>query len=263
MRRGGRAGFVPETRMIDSRKAERLNLLLRAYGGGKTGAGQATRYSGIALKRREAFAFRFPNIKPETGLNIFRQLEPKELQHSRVLRDLLDPRGKHGCGDAFLRLFFQKALGDTEFPVADGDRWTVSAEAERFDVRIQNRNSSKIIIIENKSNEAGDQPNQLYRYWFSGIYQRQYRLQKAGIKVYAKILYASPDRGKQPDAQTKTRPESWDSALPKSVPEGTVKVVYFQREIADWLEACREHVSAQADTNMSFYLKQYTDFWRL
>jgi hypothetical protein len=249
--------------MIDSRKTERLNLLLKAYGGGKTGTGRATRYSGIALKRREAFAFRFPNIKPETGLNIFRQLKPKELRHSRVLRDLLDPRGKHGCGDAFLRLFFQKALGDTEFPVADGDRWTVSAEAKRFDVRIQNRNSSKIIIIENKSNWAVDQPNQLYRYWYKGIYQRQCRLQKAVKEVYAKILYASPDYEKQPDTQTKTRPESWDSALPPSVPEGVVKVVYFRREIADWLEACREHVSAQADTDMSFYLKQYIDFWRL
>jgi hypothetical protein len=232
----------------------------------KTDVGQAVRYSGIILKRREPFAFRFPKIKPETGLNIFAQLRPSEPQHSRILRDLLDPRGKHGCGDTFLRLFFEKVLGKTEFSIADGDRWTVSAEAERFDVRIQNQNSTKIIIIENKSNGADDQPNQLYRYWYFGIHQRQYRFQKVDKETYAKILYASPDYGKEPSPQTKMRPAKWDSELPPSVPEGTVKVVRFRREIADWLEACREQISAQSDISqpdMSFYLKQYVDYWRL
>ena len=43
-------------------------------------------------------------------------IERYELKHSALIANLLDPKGSHGCGDAFLRAFFEIALKGTAYP---------------------------------------------------------------------------------------------------------------------------------------------------
>jgi hypothetical protein len=211
----------------------------------------------------------FPKIAVKVTLNVFQQLSPSETQHSRILRDLLDPHNPaNEYGAVFLKLFFELVLDDPEFIPDANDRWEVTAEQERFDVRIRNQDNSKIIILENKSNGAGDQPNQLYRYWYWGIHREQ----KGLSKKYAKILYISPADYKQPSLQTLSRFErpGWLSAeefdaLPLAVDKALIKTVFFKPDITNWLEACLNTVKEVADkeaTDMSFYLKHYYDYWR-
>ena len=43
-------------------------------------------------------------------------IERYELKHSALIANLLDPKGSHGCGDAFLRAFFEIALKERAYP---------------------------------------------------------------------------------------------------------------------------------------------------
>lgn len=88
--------------------------------------------------------------------------------HSKFLAELLNPKGSHGQGDVFLKLFVE------EFSIKDFDIETAKVFVEkhigkttethggRIDILIENKDNSKI-VIENKI-YALDQPNQLLRY---------------------------------------------------------------------------------------------------
>jgi hypothetical protein len=216
------------------------------------------RISFLCLKRHKV-TIHFPKISVENDLNIFQQLSPKEPQHSKILGSLLNP--KFDYGDVFLKLFFEVVLNDPEFITESTDKWIITTEKERYDIRIRNQINSKIIIIENKSNNAEDQGNQLYRYWLNGIYLPQYRISNTpNIPTYKRILYLSPDESKKPSEQTKSRPGDFDGTSPDSVPLGIIKIVYFHKEIINWLDACMKAVEEKSD--IYFYLKQYKDYWR-
>ena len=197
----------------------------------------------------------FPPSKRPTGINIFSQLSPSETQHSMVLCELLNPRGKHNEGSKFLKLFFDYVIED--IPFDDKKTWIVTAEKERYDVWIRNLDDSTIIIIENKSNLAVDQPNQLYRYWYWGINKRQESIQESIKEKRGKILYLTPDSNKLPDDQTKSPP----TGEYPSMPGGMIKTVFFHQNIDKWLEECIKSVEDKPD--ICYYLKQYKDFWRL
>ena len=87
-----------------------------------------------------------PKIKNKNALNIFNKLKPSETQHSIILGGLLNPRGEHGQGDTFLQIF----LLLFSIPLENNDSWFVTVEKERFDIKISNKQKTKIIIIENK-----------------------------------------------------------------------------------------------------------------
>jgi hypothetical protein len=213
------------------------------------------KYTGIVLKKRNINII-FPRIEGPVGINIFNQLYPYETHHSKILGELLSPRGKHKKGNLFLKLFFKNILQD--IPFNDNETWVVTTEQERYDIRIRNVDNSIIIILENKSNKAGDQPNQLYRYWYNGIYRIQSKLKITRAK-YSKILYISPSYNKQPDGQTKQPAEE----LPDNktvIPKNVIKTIYFHDEIDEWLEDCLNTVECKSD--IFYYLKQYREFWR-
>jgi hypothetical protein len=190
-------------------------------------------------------------------------MPPIEPQHSKIIGKLLDPKERHGYGDLFLAKFFEIVLDDPSFSPENNDRWRITIEKEgRYDIRIRNQNGSKIVIIENKSNGAEDQKNQLYRYWYEGIYSPQYKF-GTDIKTYCKILYLSPNYDKKPDEQTVLRHNN-DNTLPDRVDSNIIKVVYFKDEIVKWLDACMVHAQAvDKNLDMYYYLKQYNDYWRI
>lgn len=98
-------------------------------------------------------------------------IERYELKHSALIANLLDPKGSHGCGDAFLRAFFEIALKERAYPFEDctlPDSYTeyytgpiVGDTGGRIDILV--KSSRYGLIIENKI-YAGDQDKQLTRY---------------------------------------------------------------------------------------------------
>lgn len=105
--------------------------------------------------------------------NLFRilSIERYELKHSALIANLLDPKGSHGCGDAFLRAFFEIALKERAYPFEDctlphsyTEYYTgpiVGDTGGRIDILV--KSSRYGLIIENKI-YAGDQDKQLTRY---------------------------------------------------------------------------------------------------
>ena len=99
------------------------------------------------------------------------RIEGSELKHSALIANLLDPEGSHGCGDAFLRAFFEIALKDLAYPFEDctlphsyTEYYTGPIAGDtggRIDILV--KSSHYGLIIENKI-YAGDQDKQLTRY---------------------------------------------------------------------------------------------------
>ena len=106
-------------------------------------------------------------------------IERYELKHSALIANLLDPKGSHGCGDAFLRAFFEIALKGTAYPFESSTPLDSRTEyytgpiagdtGGRIDILVKNesshygQSSHYGLIIENKI-YAGDQDKQLIRY---------------------------------------------------------------------------------------------------
>lgn len=98
-------------------------------------------------------------------------IERYELKHSALIANLLDPKGSHGCGDAFLRAFFEIALKGTAYPFESSTPPNSYTEhyigpiagdtGGRIDILV--KSSHYGLIIENKI-YAGDQNKQLTRY---------------------------------------------------------------------------------------------------
>ena len=97
-------------------------------------------------------------------------IERYELKHSALIANLLDPEGSHGCGDAFLRAFFEIALKGTAYPFESSspdsctEHYTGPIAGDtggRIDILV--KSSHYGLIIENKI-YAGDQDKQLIRY---------------------------------------------------------------------------------------------------
>lgn len=98
-------------------------------------------------------------------------IERYELKHSALIANLLDPKGSHGCGDAFLRAFFEIALKERAYPFedctlpdSDTEYYTGPIAGDtggRIDILV--KSSRYGLIIENKI-YAGDQDKQLIRY---------------------------------------------------------------------------------------------------
>ena len=98
-------------------------------------------------------------------------IERYELKHSALIANLLDPEGSHGCGDAFLRAFFEIAMKGTAYPFENStpldsrtEHYTGPIAGDtggRIDILV--KSSHYRLLIENKI-YAGDQDKQLIRY---------------------------------------------------------------------------------------------------
>ena len=94
----------------------------------------------------------------------------KEICHSSILADLLNPFGQHGLGRSFLDAFlekikcesFQDVTIQTEMPVLR--ILTDGSGPRRIDICIINNYNNDVVIIENKLNNAKEQYRQLEDY---------------------------------------------------------------------------------------------------
>lgn len=154
-------------------------------------------------------------------------IERYELKHSALIANLFDPEGSHGCGDAFLRAFFEIALKertylfeDCTLPHSYTEYYTgpiAGNTGGRIDILV--KSSHYGLIIENKI-YAGDQDKQLTRY---DNYGRETFGADGYLLVYL-TLYGC-------DA-------SKESTATKSAEEVGYLRLSYAEDILRWLEQC-------------------------
>lgn len=197
------------------------------------------------LNQSEVIVKKYRQIADISGenFNIFSilGLQSRETRlHSKLINELLNPKGKHGRKDLFLRLFidvlnekisgnlesedngvtclqitdFKTEKASTDIEVYAGKINDEGTEGGRIDILI-NDNQGYGIIIENKI-WASDQPNQLLRYHNYG---------NSNFKFH--IVYLTID-GKIPSNYS-TGGEKFDYLC-----------ISYKEDIIKWLELCRK-----------------------
>ena len=155
--------------------------------------------------------------------------------HSKILAFLLSSNSMHGQGNLFLNLFLKRIGIESHIE----DEWIVTAEKGRVDVLLKRYHPRSVVIIENKSNWAGDQPNQLYRYWYQNIHcvdedcKNDYYLRHPEYK----IVYLIPDEGKTLSDDSLSKPSDYPIDLPDILPIAPINMD-FKHDIVDWLAEC-------------------------
>lgn len=195
-------------------------------------------------------------------LNIFKMLGLGETMHSYILANFLNPNAAHGQKHLFLNLFLDllniKRAGNHE-------NWIVTAEKGRIDILLKRNQPHSVVVIENKSNYAIDQENQLYRYWHSEIYNtiRHRHLPSDYIlnppDQYYQLIYLSPSHWKIPRNNSLKKPINWANNLPEEVPL-TTKHLLFGKFIVEWLTLSLEQIPNQ-NQRLQEHIKQYIELW--
>ncbi|MCT4698218.1 PD-(D/E)XK nuclease family protein [Tenacibaculum haliotis] len=204
------------------------------------------------------------NKKDGHNFNIFTLLKKefdfkiKETMHSKLIKFLINPKETHGLDNIFL-LEFLENIG-IESPQKGS--WQITAEKGNIDILIKRKNPESIIIIENKSNWATDQKNQLYRYWYKAIYLKTKQIEKKYYEDNKKkyqIIYLAPNEHKQYEQQSISKPKEDPSNIYKSLPKKIpmkVKNITFDSDIQKWLEKCKNK-TPETNHRIREYISQY------
>jgi hypothetical protein len=212
--------------------------------------------------RRNKESFTVFNKNDSRSFNMLKMFKISENQHSYLLAHLLDPNATHGQNHLFLNAFLDKIGILRE---RDDENWIVSAEKGRIDILLKRMNPHAVVVIENKSNYAPDQQNQLYRYWYQQVYtpiiERHLpnEFKFAPPESFYQIIYLSPHDTKTPATDTLNRPENWESHLPEIVPM-KIKNIFYSEFICNWLEECLPQLPVN-NSRLKEYVKQYIEYW--
>lgn len=200
-----------------------------------------------------------------TAFNPFARIKIGETSHSRLLGDLLNPRGSHGQGALFLNVLLDK-IGS---PIPEPDGWNLTVETGRVDILLWRHHPVKsAIIIENKSNDACDQPNQIYRYWHREMYlwdhelwntEDQERIRERNQRFH--IVYLPTDGGRSPAEHSMTRPADWtDDDNPHLEVPLKCRPLALPDLTGDWLHKALPRIPA-TNSRLRDFLTQYHELW--
>jgi len=190
--------------------------------------------------------------------NVFQFFSIGETMHSYLLSRLLNPYLEHGQGLLFLKLFLKKIV-----EVNESDHWIITVEKGRVDVLLKRIDPPSVIIIENKSNNAGDQENQLYRYWYKEIYEpnchRNDVIEYTSKNPNYRIIYLVPNDWKTPSENSLIKPkgEGYGKSAPEKIPM-TPLLWNYKKEIVCWLSTSLLEIPKR-NYRLKEYVKQYID----
>lgn len=183
-----------------------------------------------------------------------------ETKHSRFLAFLLNPNAEHGKGKLFLNEF----LKHLEINCDEDDIWEVSAEKNNIDILLKRTYPRKsTIIIENKSNWADDQDNQLYRYWYNEMYDsnKDYDNAETFLEKDDRIIYLAPNEYKLYETASLSKPDDYDCKI-SSLNPSYITNLYFSTDINRWLQKCLEQLDNSTGIRMKFFIEDYLQFWQ-
>lgn len=154
----------------------------------------------------------------------------QETMHSKFIANLLDPKGKHGQKDHFLKLFIKHSQLD--FNIENIKiRTEMSAKTRRMDITIAN--SKSIIIIENKI-WAKDQNSQLEDYY--NYCEVRY--------INVDLVYLTP-YGTTPS----------DCSLGETLRTKDIKLnlISYEKVIIPWIEECIMESNGRLKVSLEMY----------
>lgn len=174
---------------------------------------------------------RYSKISNITGenFNIFRilKLEHSEKNHTALIAELLNPKGKHGQGHTFLDLFIKLSCFKGKLITASsckvetekhiGFKSKDRLDGGRIDILITDATNNHSIIIENKIH-ASDVDSQLISYY--------------NHSTESDLIYLTLD-GTDPDT----------SSSHHLVKDTHFKCLSYKKDIIKWLELCRNEVA--------------------
>ncbi|MDO4950483.1 MAG: PD-(D/E)XK nuclease family protein [Bacteroidales bacterium] len=179
--------------------------------------------------------------------------------HSKILHFFLSNDPMHGQGNLFLHLFM-KRIG---ININKNEEWIATAEKGRVDVLLKRYNPHSVIIIENKSNWAGDQPNQLYRYWFENIHHSEEDCFPEYYNTHPeyKIVYLVPNKEKILNDNSMERPLDYPENLPPQLPIKPLNLS-FEKDLSDWLQDCMDSLPKE-NTPLINLIYQYKEYCKI
>lgn len=178
----------------------------------------------------------YKRLEDEKGesYNLFKVIDMTSNEtsvHSAFLADLLNPKGLHHMGDAFLRLFTDEFLNgmsfSTETAVVEREKHigpVTATTGGRLDIIVTDADR-KAIIIENKI-YASDQENQLIRY---------HNYAEKNTSEH-KLFYLSLDGTVHDEDKTAKHDNK------ELIEEEHYFTISYESDILKWLEQCREKV---------------------
>jgi hypothetical protein len=193
--------------------------------------------------------------------NLFDRFKITEPVHSALVADLLNPSSSHGQGNLFLYSFLHKlGIGTPEIGT-----WHITAEKDRIDILLRRNHPHSVVVIENKSNYADDQKNQMYRYWDRCIHKP---LTKGDADPdYTKISYAhyrliylTPKGIKKMEYHSALRPDKGCKNVYEQVPM-RIDNHSFDKLVVNWLEDCLIIIKPE-NTRLREYITQYIEYWQ-
>lgn len=186
--------------------------------------------------------------------NPLAQISIKEIDHSAILGNLLNPEGNHGQGRLFLNAFLQSL----KVPNPELGDWVVTVEVGRIDILLRRKEPEAVVIIENKLKGAQDGKHQLYRYWYREIFPlRSFSNSSdpANDKSF-RIIYLTPDDHHLPSAQTSKAPNGFKDEM------RTNREVMTIRSLLDkWLPRVRPEIDA-GNYRLNTFLDFYEEIWK-
>ena len=190
-----------------------------------------------------------------------------ELQLSRIIADLLNPKARHGQRTLFLRAFLDAVgpHGDRSWPDVDGNQVSIKVKTEhsiraakRIDISVQivgADGETYCLAIENKP-YAGDLKNQVQTYleWLNWKYPERFLL-----------LYISPN-GERPSEESipSKKLVEWKdrfAIMPycggQEEQVDNFKAFRIPHSIADWLGECRKKCEVD---RLRWFLRDFETF---
>ncbi len=180
---------------------------------------------------------------------MYDQTYSKEILHSKIISDFLNPLSNHNCGNFFILSFLEK-IGVQKNIIEPSFTYEVFTE-----YRIENRRKIDIlivwneyaVIVENKLHNAKDQVNQLNDYF--SIHRKDELTDKTNSYYVQKVVYV-------PGNKLKKAPVSeLERELAKKL------VHFYPSDIISWLskspennevkEACKHYISLLNYINIS------------
>lgn len=179
------------------------------------------------------------NLLKTKDYNIFSvlKIQSKEVLICRMIADLLNPRGQHGAGAEYLKIFLRDCTELEKMDTKLLDQAIVTAEysiddERRIDLVIELE--KRFLPIEVKI-YAADQKSQCFDYY-------QYAKRR---DAQAKVYYLTLDGHRPGNDST--------SSGSQSVPEEDIVCLSFREHILNWLKACKNY----ENTGMVPILEQF------
>ena len=178
---------------------------------------------------------RFAEVEKTTGagfnlLHLLNMGHYETKTHTPILTDLLNPKGSHGQGGVFLKLFLSTCFGEdskflsaTEGTIVTEEKYIgrvdhADASGGRIDIHLQSANGDELLAIENKIH-AEEQDQQIQRY-LNHVDQ---------LKEKGRVIYLTLD-GQASGSYTGEKPTN-------------LFYISYQAHIVDWLRLCRKEVA--------------------